>query len=155
MRGTGSPWKGPNANGVKAGGKAGGGAWSLGKTCATARPPSRAANSSRRPTWRSRMQALDLRGEFRDHVEKITDDSIVRHLEDRCVFVLVDRHNHLGRPHASEVLDRAGNADRDVQRRTDRLAGLPHLVGVPPPPRAHHAAPPPAAPLPPESRPPS
>src|SRR6266853_3504002 len=91
MRVTRSPWKAPNTNSVKAAGKAGRGAWSLGKTCATARPPSRAANSSRRPTWRSRMQALDLRGEFRDHVEKITDDSIVRHLEDRCVFVLVDR----------------------------------------------------------------
>src|SRR5258708_8629003 len=148
MRVTRSPWKAPNTNSVKAAGKAGCGAWSLGKTCATARPPSRAANSSRRATWRSRMQALDLRGEFRDHVEKITDDSIVRHLEDRCVFVLVDRHDHLGRPHAGEVLDRAGNADRDVHRRTDRLAGFPHLARFRPPPPVHHPPPPPHARLP-------
>src|ERR1041384_2450525 len=118
-------WKPPNTNSVNVDGNAGRGAWSLGKTCAAARPPHRAASTRRSAARPLRMQLLDLCGELRDHVEKITDDAVVRHLEDRRVFVLVDRPDHLGRAHAGQVLDGAGNADGDVQRRAHRLAGLP------------------------------
>src|SRR5690348_9395847 len=100
-------WKPPNTNSVKVDGNAGRGVLSLGNTCAAARPPPSAASTSRSAARELRMQALDLRGQLRDHVEKITDDTVVRHLEDRRVFVLVDRHDHLGRAHAGEVLDRA------------------------------------------------
>src|SRR5882762_4279351 len=107
-------WKPPNTNRVNVDGNAGRGAWSLGKTCAAARPPHSAASSSRNAARELRMQPLDLGGELRDHIEKITDDAVIRHFEDRRVFVLVDRDDHLGRAHAGEVLDRAGNADGDV-----------------------------------------
>src|SRR2546426_12807072 len=76
----------------------------------------------------STMELLYLLREFRHHLEEIPDNPVVRHFEDRRVLVLVDGHDDLGRAHPREVLDRPRDADRDVQRRADRLAGLPHLV---------------------------
>src|SRR5216684_5074883 len=81
-------------------------------------------------TNRSPMELLYLFGELGHHVEQIPHDSVVRHLEDRGVFVLVDRHNDFGRTHPREVLDGTGDPDRDVQGGADRLAGLSHLFRV-------------------------
>src|SRR6185312_2298886 len=72
--------------------------------------------------------------------EQISDDPVVRYLEDRRVLVLVDGHNDLGCPHPREVLDRARDADRDVQGRAHRLAGLSHLIRVRAPPGIHDGA---------------
>ena len=57
----------------------------------------------------------------------------VGEFEDRRVGVLVDRDDVLRALHPDLVLDRAGDARREVQLRRDRLAGLADLrrVGVP------------------------
>src|SRR5216117_4356570 len=55
------------------------------------------------------MQFLDLFREPRDHLEQISHDPVIGHLEDRRVLVLVDRDDHLRGAHAGEVLDRAGD----------------------------------------------
>jgi curli biogenesis system outer membrane secretion channel CsgG len=51
-------------------------------------------------------------------------------LEDRGVFVLVDGDDGLGILHARKVLDRARDADRDVDFGGDDLAGLADLIVV-------------------------
>ena len=61
---------------------------------------------------------------------QVADDAEVRELEDRRVRVLVDRDDRLRALHADLVLDRAGDAAGDVERRRDRLAGLPDLGRV-------------------------
>src|SRR6266545_2059405 len=88
----------------------------------------------------SAMELLDLGGEPGHDLEQIADHPVVRHLEDRCVLVLVDRHDHLRRPHPREVLDRARDPDRDVERGAHRLPRLADLVGVGPPAGVHHGA---------------
>ena len=42
-----------------------------------------------------------------NHLERIADNSIIRHFEDRRILVLVDRDDRSRRAHAGEVLDRA------------------------------------------------
>src|SRR3954453_18986128 len=72
-------------------------------------------------------------GELRDDLVEVADDAEVGELEDRGVRVLVDGHDVLGALHADLVLDRAGDAVREVELRRDgpaRLAGL-GAVGVP------------------------
>src|SRR4029079_8411166 len=54
----------------------------------------------------------------------------VRDLEDRRFLVLVDRDDDLRILHSGEVLNRARNADRDIDVLSDDLAGLPGLVVV-------------------------
>src|SRR5207237_4677134 len=58
------------------------------------------------------------------------DDSVTGNLEDRRILVFVDGDDCLGGAHAGEVLDRAGNSDRDVELGTDEPAGLTDLVAV-------------------------
>src|SRR6056297_3657169 len=79
--------------------------------------------------WPRAMACKDLQllGQLRHRVEQIGDKAIVRDLEDRRFLVLVDRDNHLGVLHAGEVLDRARDADRDVEVRGHDLAGLTDL----------------------------
>src|SRR3989475_6996486 len=79
-------------------------------------------------------------GEFGNDLEQIPHDSVVRHLEDRGVFVLVDRHDDFGGTHPREVLDGTGDPDRDVQGGADRLAGLSHLFRVRAPTGVHDGA---------------
>src|SRR6478735_11881603 len=82
----------------------------------------------------SALAGLDrLRG-LRQHGEEVSDDAEVDELEDRGLVVLVDRDDRLGRLHAGAVLDRTGDAARDVELRAHLLAGLADLrgVGVPP-----------------------
>src|SRR5438128_742935 len=81
----------------------------------------------------SPMELPDLFRESRHDFEEIPHDPVVGNLEDRRVLVLVDGHNDLRRAHAGEVLDRARDADSDVERGAHRLAGLAHLVRVWPP----------------------
>ena len=50
------------------------------------------------------------------------DDAVVGDLEDRRLGVLVDRDDGARALHADEVLDRAGDAERDVELRRDGLA---------------------------------
>src|SRR5262245_62787372 len=73
------------------------------------------------------QELLELRLEGRSHLEEVADDSVVGDLEDRSLGVLVDRADHLGRPHARQVLDGPGDAEAQVELRRDgppRLADL-------------------------------
>src|SRR5690606_35980122 len=81
------------------------------------------------PAW-SAAALADLLDRLRDHLEQITDDAEVGDLEDRRLRVLVDRHDDPRGLHTGPVLDRAGDPQRDVQLRRDRLAGLADLVLV-------------------------
>src|SRR6202049_4761210 len=73
------------------------------------------------------LAGLDRLGQLRGDLEKVTDDAQVGDLEDRRLFVLVHRDDRLRRLHAGAVLDRSGDAQRDVQLRRHGLAGLAHL----------------------------
>src|SRR5436853_2330297 len=65
-----------------------------------------------------------------DDLEQVADQADVGDLEDRGVLVLVDRDDGLRILHARKVLDRAGNADRDIDFGRDDLAGLADLIVV-------------------------
>src|SRR5258707_894243 len=69
-------------------------------------------------------------GQFRNRLIQIRDQAIIGNLEDRRVLVLVDRDDDLRIFHAGEVLDRAGNADRDIKLGRHHLAGLADLPVV-------------------------
>src|ERR1700754_1104393 len=73
---------------------------------------------------------LDRGGEFGNDLEEIAHDAVVGNLEDRRFLVLVDRHDRLAVLHAGEMLDRAGDADGDVEVGRHHLAGLADLVVV-------------------------
>src|SRR5258706_14269674 len=62
--------------------------------------------------------------QFLHELEQVADEPVVGDAEDRCLRVLVDRDDHLRILHAGEVLDGARDACRDVQLRSDDLAGL-------------------------------
>src|SRR6202011_810638 len=76
---------------------------------------------------RSALTGLDRLGELRRDLEQVADHAVVGDLEDRRLFVLVDRDDRLRRLHAGAVLDRPGDAERDVELRRDRLTGLADL----------------------------
>ena len=63
---------------------------------------------------------LQFRGQFRNRLEQVCDQTVIGDLEDRCLLVLIDRDDDLGILHTSEVLDRAGNTDCDVKVRGHR-----------------------------------
>ena len=93
-----------------------------------------AVPASHRAGWAvSTASALalgDLLGGRRQHGVQVAHDTEVDELEDRRLLVLVDRDDGLRGLHAGPVLDRAGDAVRDVQLRRDRLAGLADLERV-------------------------
>src|SRR6185312_16071445 len=70
----------------------------------------------------------ELGVECRDELEEIADDAVIGDLEDRRFFVLVDRDDDFRILHAGQMLDRAGNADRDIEVGGDDLAGLADLI---------------------------
>src|SRR6202011_5218327 len=76
---------------------------------------------------RSALAGLNCLGELRRDLEQVADDAVVGDLEDRRLFVLVDRDDRLRGLHAGAVLDRSGDAQRDVQLWRHGLAGLAHL----------------------------
>src|SRR3954462_9122689 len=106
-----------------------GGRYSLG---ATSRPLDDTALAS--------LAGLHGLGELGHDLVEVADDAEVGELEDRGVGVLVDRHDVLGALHADLVLDRPGDAGRQVQLGRDRLAGLPDLGGVGVPAGVDHGA---------------
>jgi hypothetical protein len=75
--------------------------------------------------------------ERRHDLERITDDAIVGHLEDRRIRILVDGHDGAGGAHSCEVLDGAGDAHGHVELGRDNLAGLSDLLAVGPPAGIH------------------
>jgi hypothetical protein len=69
--------------------------------------------------------------EGRPHVQRDqATQSVVGNLEDRRLLVLVDGDDDLRVLHAGQMLDGAGNADRDIKLRRDHLAGLADLPVV-------------------------
>src|SRR5438034_176572 len=68
--------------------------------------------------------------EFWDDLMQIAHQAISRNLEDRRVGVFVDRDDNPGILYARQMLDRAGDAKRDVQLGRDDLAGLSDLIIV-------------------------
>src|SRR5665213_671944 len=88
-------------------------------------------NSYRPATRRLSLPELAERfGQFGNRLIQIRDQTVIGDLEDRRVLILVDRDDHLGILHASEMLDRAGNTDRDIEFRRHHLAGLADLPVV-------------------------
>ena len=91
-------------------------------------PPHQARPKRTRPLGDcSALAGLDRLGQLRRDLEQVADHAVVGDLEDRRLFVLVDRDDRLRRLHAGAVLDRTGDAQRDVQLRRDGLTGLAHL----------------------------
>src|SRR5438105_8965510 len=78
----------------------------------------------------SALFLCDRCGQFRHDQEQIAHDAVVGHLEDRRLFVLVDRHDGFAVLHAGEMLDRARDADGNVEIGGHHLAGLADLVVV-------------------------
>ena len=65
--------------------------------------------------------------QFGNDAEGIAHDQQVGELANRRGGVFVDRDDRSGRAHADFVLNRTGDADRDVELRRDRLSGLSDL----------------------------
>ena len=63
----------------------------------------------------------------RHDLEQIADDAEVGDFEDRRVGILVDRDDGAGALHADQVLNRAGDAERQIQLRRDGLPGAADL----------------------------
>src|SRR6516164_1514827 len=68
--------------------------------------------------------------QFRNCGEEILFETVVGDAEDRRLGILVDRDDDLRVLHPGEVLDRAADADGDVELRGDDLAGLADLPVV-------------------------
>src|SRR5258707_15280616 len=68
--------------------------------------------------------------ELRHQLEEVADEAVIGDLEDRRLLVLVYGDDDLGILHPGEMLDGAGNADRDIEIGGDDLAGLADLVVV-------------------------
>src|SRR4030095_8901749 len=67
-------------------------------------------------------------GEGRYDFEEISYDPVVGHFEYGRIFVLVDCNYRLGSLHAYQVLDGAGNINRDVHLGRDCLSGTAALT---------------------------
>src|SRR3954447_24048925 len=88
----------------------------------------------------ARLLRLDRLGQLGEDLVQIPDHAEIRELEDRRVLVLVDREDVLRALHPNLVLDRAGDAGRQVKLRRDRLAGLADLGRVRVPAGVDHGA---------------
>src|SRR6185437_7853665 len=76
------------------------------------------------------LRLLHRVGQHRHNLQYIAHDAVVRQLEDGCLAVLVDRDDRARRAHAGQMLDRAGDAARDVQVGTHEPPGLSDLIAV-------------------------
>src|SRR5262249_52882333 len=85
-------------------------------------------------------QPLELGGQRRHDLEEVGDDPVVGDLEDRRLRVLVDGHDDLGRAHAGEVLNGAGNAKAQVELGRDGPSGLADLETMRTPAGIHGGA---------------
>src|SRR3972149_8664648 len=82
------------------------------------------------PLWFDFYPLLQLRDHLRYRLEEVGHQPVVRHLEDRRLLVLVDRHDHPGVLHTRQVLDRTGYTQRNIKLRGHDLPRLPHLPAV-------------------------
>src|SRR5438094_602256 len=97
-------------------------------------PPRRRARArSPRRTGSRRSSPFHRIRKCRDELEDIGHDAVVGDLEDIGVWILVHRDDHLARGHARKMLDRARDAESDVEVWRDRLPSLPDLLLVRPP----------------------
>src|SRR5260370_3598676 len=116
----------------------------IGRTSLSAKPRARAGimvwSGVRSSCTLLVQEVFELLGEEGGDLEEVTDDAVVGDLEDRRLRVLVDRADHLGGPHAGQVLDRAGDAEAQVELGRDRAPGLADLEPVRPPARVHRRA---------------
>src|SRR5262245_3685893 len=99
---------------------------SVGAAIASATGNGGGKSAGRQPTGLPPAGA-DKLGDLRRDLMKVADDAEVGEVEDRRVRILVDGDDHAGALHPDLVLDRAGDAERDVELRRHRLARLPHL----------------------------
>ena len=76
----------------------------------------------------SSLCSFDLLDQLRHDLEQIAHNAVVGNAKDRCAFVLVDGNDALRILHTSGVLDRAGNAQRDIDLRMDGLTRLTNLM---------------------------
>src|SRR5262245_25983149 len=99
--------------------------WTRRATC-SANAPTNARNSSQktRVANGSVLHGLD---DCRNDLEQVSDDPVVRDLENRRVGVLVDRHDGVRAFHADQMLNRARDAERDIELRRDGLPGAADL----------------------------
>src|SRR6476646_5154821 len=61
------------------------------------------------------QEVLELLGQEGGDLEEVADDAVVGDLEDRGLRVLVDGADHLRGAHAGQVLDRARDAEAQVE----------------------------------------
>ena len=73
---------------------------------------------------------LKLCDQFRHYREQIRDQTIVGHLKNRGLFVLVDGDDDFAVLHPGKVLNCTGNPDGHIKLRRHDLAGLPDLPVV-------------------------
>src|SRR5680860_463802 len=83
---------------------------------------------------------LELPDQGRDDLEQIADNAKRGNLEDRRLWIAVDRDDAIGSGHPDKVLGRSGDANRQVQLRTYGMTGGSNLVAVRTPSRADRGA---------------
>ena len=76
----------------------------------------------------SSLGSLDGLDQLGNDLEQVTNDTVVSHLEDGSVLVLVHGDDALGVLHTSLVLDGAGDTQGDVDLGMDGLTGLADLM---------------------------
>ena len=76
------------------------------------------------------FEPLKLLGQLRHRIKQISHKPDIGHLEDRRIGIFVDRDDDLAFLHARQMLDRAGDADGDVDFGRNDLAGLADLIVV-------------------------
>src|SRR5688500_4791666 len=75
-------------------------------------------------------QACELSLQLRYEFEQVADEAVIGDFEDRSVRILVDGNHDAGVLHAGEVLNGAGNTNRDVEFGRDDLARLADLAVI-------------------------
>ena len=68
--------------------------------------------------------------QLRHDFKQIPNQPVIRHLEDRCIGILVDGDDDFRFLHPGQMLDGAGDADREVKLRRNDLAGLADLIVI-------------------------
>src|SRR5262245_1004791 len=108
--------------------------WTRLATCAANAPTKPRKSSQNASVWitaferaRGGGSCLDGLDDRRNDLEEIADDAVVGHFEDGRVGILVDRDDGAGALHADEVLDRAGDAEREIKLGRD---GLPRAADL-------------------------
>src|SRR5581483_1986940 len=71
--------------------------------------------------WRLLLHIFGSSRQRRDDFKQVADDAVISDFKDRRLLVLVDRDNRARALHPDELLDRARNADGEVEFRRDGL----------------------------------